>query len=120
MPLPLLALGLAALEVPFALESGRNILEDVGFDPTGRVGRAKNASLGAALGGVGDSLQGVQTDLTEQALAKILEGSGGDPWAGMSPDAEMITRPHRQQLAAMSSRAPNNSLTSLIARAGLL
>ena len=118
MPLPLLALGLAALEVPFALETGRNILEDVGFDPTGRIRRQKNARLGRSLDNL--DMTGQYQDLSEGYLSKLLEGSGGDPWAGMSPDAEMITRPHRQQLAAMSSRAPNNSLTSLIARAGLL
>ncbi len=123
MALPLIAAGLAALEVPFALGGARDLLEDVGFDPTGRRRRAGNQSLSSAMVRAGQGLGGTATDLTEEALAAILDDSGGDPWEGMgglSADAEAITRPYRSQLAALSEGAPRQSLTSLMARAGLL
>lgn len=115
----------ALLSVPWALESGRNLLEDVGFDPTGRKHRAGNAALGAALGEAGQGLDSTTSLLREEMLSKMLEGSGNDPWAGMGPgmsaEAEQITRPFRKQLASLSAEGRSgHSLTELVARAGLL
>ena len=125
MPAPLVALALAgtAMSVPFFIDDSLGLLDQVGFDATGRKKRAQKlinqqASL-AERSGLGIGAEQAKQDALSDLLGSIPQETGKAQ--GLSPSDEMflsqLVQQHRDRVAEVA--APTMpSYAELIARMG--
>lgn len=121
LAVPGLNLALAAMFLPDALGMGRDLLENVGLDPTGRKRRATRDAISGALGS--QDLTSILGGYEENVLSDILPTMHGaqraaDVGSPALSEALDILGDEAFQLRRMSARS-RPSMASMMARAGL-